>query len=180
MSGVCVFLRFCPESLNNIANKTVSFDRRNYLFSRSVASPPSPVDSSFSSQPDDFGSTPDIHALTTAGLDTHLSDSLLFCLDGNQPASTANASESGVIGAETIGVTASFAPTLQRTASGSSRKRTNGGAEDGADAAEQQQYFDDLHPKKVTVTTTPSAAAAAAVTAVTAVADGDEPGETSL
>lgn len=71
---------------------------------------------------------------------TDLSDSLLYCLDGNRPASATAASVPLICG-------------LQRTASNSSRKRTNGGAEDGsADAAEERQYFDELHPKKVTVT----------------------------
>lgn len=42
----------------------------------------SPVDSSFSSQPDDFGSNPDIQNLS----ETEMSESLLYCLNGNQPA----------------------------------------------------------------------------------------------
>lgn len=51
-----------------------------YLLSRSVCTS-APVDSSFSSQPDDFGSTDDIQDLT----ESELSQSLLYCLNGNIP-----------------------------------------------------------------------------------------------
>lgn len=51
-----------------------------YLLSRSVCTS-APVDSSFSSQPDDFGSSEDIQDLT----ESELSQSLLYCLNGNIP-----------------------------------------------------------------------------------------------
>ncbi|XP_055390348.1 uncharacterized protein LOC129619229 [Condylostylus longicornis] len=67
--------------LNNLnTNATLSSTFREYLLSRSVLTA-SPVDASFSSQPDDFGSTPDIQDLS----ESQMSSSLLFCLDGNKP-----------------------------------------------------------------------------------------------
>lgn len=54
---------------------------RDYLFSRSVLTE-SPADLSFSSQPDDFGANlDDIRELN----ESKLADSLLYCLDGNEP-----------------------------------------------------------------------------------------------
>lgn len=58
-----------------------------YLLSRSVCTS-APVDSSFSSQPDDFGSTEDIQDLT----ESELSQSLLYCLNGNIPTDMSNLS----------------------------------------------------------------------------------------
>lgn len=55
---------------------------RDYLFSRSVLTE-SPADLSFSSQPDDFGpNMDDIRELD----ESEMSNSLLYCLDGNRPA----------------------------------------------------------------------------------------------
>ncbi|XP_055904227.1 rho GTPase-activating protein gacII [Eupeodes corollae] len=53
---------------------------KDYLLSRSVLTA-SPVDSSFFSQTDDYGSTQDIEDLE----ESQLSTSLLYCLDGNRP-----------------------------------------------------------------------------------------------
>lgn len=61
-----------PESLSSVF--------KEYLFQRNVVTT-SPVDLSFSSQPDDFGSSNDLENITNA----NLSESLLYCLDGNQP-----------------------------------------------------------------------------------------------
>ncbi|XP_054739208.1 uncharacterized protein LOC129245202 [Anastrepha obliqua] len=58
----------------------LSSNFKEYLRSRSVFTA-SPVDSSFSSQPDDFGSPQNIHGLN----DSQLSPSLLYCLDGHEP-----------------------------------------------------------------------------------------------
>lgn len=54
---------------------------REYLLSRSVLTD-SPADLSFSSHPDDFDSSADLGDLN----ESKLSESLLFCLDGNRPA----------------------------------------------------------------------------------------------
>lgn len=62
------------------AGESLSSPFRDYLFTRSVLTA-SPADLSFSSQPDDFGSTTDIRDLS----ESEMSESLLFCLDGNQP-----------------------------------------------------------------------------------------------
>ncbi|XP_037952908.1 uncharacterized protein LOC119683326 [Teleopsis dalmanni] len=61
---------------------------KEYLLSRSVLTA-SPVDSSFFSQPDDFGSTQEIEDLN----ESQLSASLLYCLDGNEPDRDSNSTE---------------------------------------------------------------------------------------
>lgn len=61
-----------PESLTSVF--------KDYLFSRSVLTA-TPTDLSFSSQPDDFCSNTDIRNLS----ETEMSESLLYCLDGNRP-----------------------------------------------------------------------------------------------
>ncbi|XP_036332942.1 uncharacterized protein LOC118744203 [Rhagoletis pomonella] len=58
----------------------LSSNFKEYLRRRSVLTA-SPVDSSFSSQPDDFGSPQNIEDLN----DSQLSPSLLYCLDGHEP-----------------------------------------------------------------------------------------------
>lgn len=66
---------------SKIPHDSLTNEFRDYLFSRSVMTT-SPADLSFSSQPDDFGSaTPDIRDLS----ESELSESLLYCLDGNRP-----------------------------------------------------------------------------------------------
>lgn len=110
---------------------------RNYLLSRSVIST-SPVDSSFSSHPDDFGSSSDVNNLVES---SELSESLLYCLDGNQPVDT----PSGNVEHELLpgtGSRVSYVPTL-------SRKRVANGSVDGLNVDEA--YFDKLHPKKIIV-----------------------------
>lgn len=60
---------------------TLTSTFRDYLISRSVITD-SPADLSFSSQPDDFGpNMDDIGELN----EEEMSDSLLYCLDGNKP-----------------------------------------------------------------------------------------------
>lgn len=51
------------------------------------------MDASFSSQPDDFGSSEDIQDLT----ETELSQSLLYCLNGNVPADLSSSNLSPTI-----------------------------------------------------------------------------------
>ncbi|KAJ6646591.1 Rho GTPase-activating protein 19 [Pseudolycoriella hygida] len=65
------------NSLSDSDSLTLPF--REYLLSRSVCMS-APVDSSFSSQPDDFGSNENLD-LT----ESELSQSLLYCLNGNVP-----------------------------------------------------------------------------------------------
>ncbi|XP_050324262.1 uncharacterized protein LOC126755608 [Bactrocera neohumeralis] len=73
-------------ALNHDAERSVekvdalSSNFKEYLRSRSVLTA-SPVDSSFSSQPDDFCSPQNIEDLN----DSQLSPSLLYCLDGHEP-----------------------------------------------------------------------------------------------
>ncbi|XP_055855723.1 uncharacterized protein LOC129918978 [Episyrphus balteatus] len=62
------------------AEGSLSNHFKDYLLSRSVLTA-SPVDSSFFSQTDDYGSTQDIEDLD----ESQLSSSLLYCLDGNRP-----------------------------------------------------------------------------------------------
>ncbi|XP_037032276.1 uncharacterized protein LOC119071512 [Bradysia coprophila] len=71
--------------------ESLSAPFREYLLSRSVCTS-APVDASFSSQPDDFGSTEDIQDLT----ETELSQSLLYCLNGNIPADMSSSNLSPV------------------------------------------------------------------------------------
>lgn len=56
-----------------------------YLSNREILTLSSPADSSFSSRTDDFNST-DFEIMNTS----KISDSLLYCLDGNNPAGEAN------------------------------------------------------------------------------------------
>lgn len=60
------------ESLTNIF--------KEYLIQRNVHTS-YPLDSSFASQPEDFGSSNDFEYITEADMN----ESLLYCLDGNQP-----------------------------------------------------------------------------------------------
>lgn len=107
---------------------------RNYLFSRSVIST-SPVDSSFSSHPDDFGSAQDIQNLT----ESELSESLLFCLNGNQPPDGVEVSPPAI----DLSAAGSRISYVQSVGSGC-RKRGNSDLGD-------QRYFEDIHPKKMAV-----------------------------
>lgn len=64
---------------------------RDYLFSRSVLTE-SPADLSFSSQPDDFGpNMDDIRELD----ESEMSNSFLYCLDGNRPRGEKAAEQGG-------------------------------------------------------------------------------------
>lgn len=61
-------------------SSSISDTFREYLCSREMETLSSPVDSSFSSRTDDFNST-DFNNLS----DSKLTDSLLYCLNGNNP-----------------------------------------------------------------------------------------------
>lgn len=106
------------------------------MFSRSVIST-SPVDSSFSSHPDDFGSAQDIQNLT----ESELSESLLFCLNGNRPVETDIGGEPlpSMIGAV---ASCSGGPEI-------SRKRSN------AEISDQIYDVQQQHPKKLVVSGLP-------------------------
>ncbi|XP_058451434.1 serine-rich adhesin for platelets [Malaya genurostris] len=54
---------------------------RDYLLSRSVMTDDSPADLSFSSQPDDYDSSAELDHLS----ESKMSESLLFCMNGNKP-----------------------------------------------------------------------------------------------
>lgn len=115
---------------------------RNYLLSRSVIST-SPVDSSFSSHPDDFGSTSDLNNLVES---SELSESLLYCLDGNQPADVSgNNVDTFSSGNELISATGSRVSYVPQV----SRKRVANCGEEGLDV--DGTYFEKLHPKKIVV-----------------------------
>lgn len=103
------------------------------------------MDSSFSSHPDDFGSAPDINNLIES---SELSESLLFCLDGNRPVDMSINDNQLTDFAATSRI--SYVPS-HPTVEHASRKRTANGGEDGREAVETQQYFDELHPKKIAV-----------------------------
>lgn len=94
----------------------------------------SPVDSSFSSHPDDFGSAQDIQNL----IETDLSESLLYCLNGNKP-SDVSASE--------LSPTSEPSSRISYLPNGS-RKRNNC-------EIDGQMYFDEMHPKKMVVVGVP-------------------------
>lgn len=64
---------------------------RDYLLSRSVMTD-SPADLSFSSQPDDFDSSADMDNLS----ESKMSESLLFCLNGNRPSDDSEATLTNV------------------------------------------------------------------------------------
>ncbi|GAB0087795.1 hypothetical protein DMENIID0001_021450 [Sergentomyia squamirostris] len=68
------------EQTKEDTTEALSNPFREYLFTRSVLTA-SPADLSFSSQPDDFGSTTDMRDLS----ESEMSESLLYCLDGNEP-----------------------------------------------------------------------------------------------
>lgn len=104
------------------------FAHRNYLFSRSVIST-SPVDSSFASHPDDFGSAQDIQNLT----ESELSESLLYCLNGNRPTGAVGDDDDDDDGAPLA------------AQQGTSRKRSN------AEIADQLYDLQQQHPKKLVV-----------------------------
>lgn len=65
---------------SDTCSSTISDTFREYLCSREMETLSSPVDSSFSSRTDDFNST-DFNNLS----DSKLTDSLLYCLNGNDP-----------------------------------------------------------------------------------------------
>lgn len=70
-----------PLPVSTLQPDSLTTTFRDYLFSRSVLTE-SPADLSFSSQPDDFGpNMDDIRELN----ESEMSDSLLYCLDGNKP-----------------------------------------------------------------------------------------------
>lgn len=70
-----------PPPTAIVAPDSLTSTFRDYLFSRSVLTE-SPADLSFSSQPDDFGpNMDDIRELN----ESEMSESLLYCLDGNKP-----------------------------------------------------------------------------------------------
>lgn len=71
-----------PPPIVTVNPDSLTSTFRDYLFSRSVLTE-SPADLSFSSQPDDFGpNMDDIRELN----ESEMSESLLYCLDGNKPA----------------------------------------------------------------------------------------------
>ncbi|XP_053691330.1 serine-rich adhesin for platelets-like [Sabethes cyaneus] len=65
----------------NDASTSLTSTFRDYLLSRSVLTD-SPADLSFSSQPDDFDTSTELDDLS----ESKMSESLLFCLNGNEPA----------------------------------------------------------------------------------------------
>lgn len=121
-----------PESLSSVF--------KEYLFQRNVVTT-SPVDSSFSSQPDDFGSSNDLDNITNA----NLSESLLYCLDGNKPDDRSYVSDETN---STGSVSENDRQNVYSLSSSESRKRlatstmTEYGAEDETD-------IDSLHCKKL-------------------------------
>lgn len=94
------------------------------------------MDSSFSSHPDDFGSAQDIQNLT----ESELSESLLFCLNGNQPPDSVEVSPPAIDSLSAAGSRISY---VQSVSSGR-RKRGNSELTD-------QRYFEDMPPKKMVV-----------------------------
>lgn len=94
------------------------------------------MDSSFSSHPDDFGSAQDIQNLT----ESELSESLLFCLNGNQPPDGVEVSPPAIDSLTAAGSRISY---VQSVGSGC-RKRGNSDLTD-------QRYFEEMHPKKMVV-----------------------------
>lgn len=72
------------DSINADGNQSLTNTFRDYLYSRSTMTNSPMVDNSFSSRPDDFQSNPDLPYLS----ENELSDSMLYCLNGNDPNSS--------------------------------------------------------------------------------------------
>lgn len=82
--------RSCDSDIQD-SNNSLTSTFRDYLFSRSILTA-SPVDLSFSSRTGDFD--PSSSCSENKVIDSSLSNSLLYCLNGNNPSSTSSGDSS--------------------------------------------------------------------------------------